>query len=236
MRTLCADALQNLVARACERMGRCGPTPSTWPHRSSRPTCAGTSPTACSAWRNITRGGKGTPEAGGTTGGGRGAGVCCVGGRRHGPLARWWPASRARLRSPKARTRRYRPPSPRRTVTTWVGWRTLVTSSKMRGSSGWPWRTTPATGAGGRPGAGMDGRLSTNPIAVGVPGGAGPGILFDFSTSAAAAGKVRQLLLGGKDTPDGWLIDAIGSPTCDPAALLANRTDSRRPAVTAGLR
>jgi uncharacterized oxidoreductase len=69
------------------------------------------------------------------------------------------------------------------------------------------------------PWGGMDGRLSTNPIAVGVPGGTGPGILFDFSTSAAAAGKVRQLLLGGKHTPDGWLIDATGASTCDPAAL-----------------
>jgi len=69
------------------------------------------------------------------------------------------------------------------------------------------------------PWGGMDGRLSTNPIAVGVPGGTGPGILFDFSTSVAAAGKVRQLLLAGRHTPDGWLIDATGAPTCDPAAL-----------------
>ncbi len=69
------------------------------------------------------------------------------------------------------------------------------------------------------PWGGMDGRLSTNPIAVGVPGGDGPGILFDFSTSAAAAGKVRQLLLQGRATPDGWLIDGAGSPTRDPGAL-----------------
>jgi hydroxycarboxylate dehydrogenase B len=69
------------------------------------------------------------------------------------------------------------------------------------------------------PWGGIDGRLSTNPIAVGVPGGDGPGILFDFSTSAAAAGKVRQLLLRGERTPEGWLIDAAGAPTCDPVSL-----------------
>jgi LDH2 family malate/lactate/ureidoglycolate dehydrogenase len=69
------------------------------------------------------------------------------------------------------------------------------------------------------PWGGMDGRLSTNPIAVGIPGGDGPGILFDFSTSAAASGKVRQLLLRGEEAPDGWLVDASGSPTRDPASL-----------------
>jgi hydroxycarboxylate dehydrogenase B len=69
------------------------------------------------------------------------------------------------------------------------------------------------------PWGGMDGRLSTNPIAVGVPGGDGPGVLFDFSTSAAASGKVRQLLLRGEETPDGWLTDGSGSPTSDPGSL-----------------
>ncbi len=69
------------------------------------------------------------------------------------------------------------------------------------------------------PWGGMDGRLSTNPIAVGVPGGDGPGILFDFSTSAAASGKIRQLLLRGEEAPDGWLIDGAGSPTRDPGSL-----------------
>jgi uncharacterized oxidoreductase len=69
------------------------------------------------------------------------------------------------------------------------------------------------------PWGGRDGRLSTNPIAVGVPGGDGRGMLFDFSTSAAASGKVRQLLLDGNETPEGWLIDAAGALTRDPASL-----------------
>ena len=69
------------------------------------------------------------------------------------------------------------------------------------------------------PWGGMDGRLSTNPIAVGIPGGDGPGVLFDFSTSAAASGKVRQLLLRGAEAPDGWLIDGSGHATRDPGSL-----------------
>ena len=69
------------------------------------------------------------------------------------------------------------------------------------------------------PWGGMEPRLATNPIAMGVPGGTGPGILFDFSTSAAAQGKVRQLLLRGERAPPGWLIDAAGKPTTDPTCL-----------------
>jgi uncharacterized oxidoreductase len=68
------------------------------------------------------------------------------------------------------------------------------------------------------PWGGMDGRLSTNPIAVGIPGGTDGGIVFDFSTSAAAHGKIRQLLLKGESLPAGWLLDAEGRPTQDPAA------------------
>jgi LDH2 family malate/lactate/ureidoglycolate dehydrogenase len=69
------------------------------------------------------------------------------------------------------------------------------------------------------PWCGMEGRLSTNPISVGIPGASGSGILFDFSTSAAASGKVRQLLLRGEQAPEGWLIDSSGSPARDPACL-----------------
>lgn len=69
------------------------------------------------------------------------------------------------------------------------------------------------------PCGGMEPRLSTNPIAMGVPGAEGPGILFDFSTSAAAFGKVRQLWMRGQPAPPGWLIDAAGSPTSDPSTL-----------------
>lgn len=80
------------------------------------------------------------------------------------------------------------------------------------------------------PWGGREPRLSTNPIAVGIPGGAGPGILFDFSTSAAAMGKVRQLELQGRPAPSGWLVDAEGRETCDPAVLFREPKGALLPA------
>jgi uncharacterized oxidoreductase len=80
------------------------------------------------------------------------------------------------------------------------------------------------------PWGGMERRLATNPIAMGIPGGTGPGILFDFATSAAAYGKVRQLLFRGETTPPGWLLDAQGAPTCDPSLLFAEPPGALLPA------
>lgn len=80
------------------------------------------------------------------------------------------------------------------------------------------------------PCGGMEPRLATNPIAMGIPGGTGPGILFDFSTSAAAHGKVRQLLLRGEAAPPGWLIDANGKETTDPACLFTEPHGALLPA------
>lgn len=81
------------------------------------------------------------------------------------------------------------------------------------------------------PWGGMDGRLSTNPIAMGIPGGEAGGILFDFSTSAASHGTIRQSLLRGELLPPGWLLDATGAPTSDPRAAFA---DPRGVLLTAG--
>lgn len=80
------------------------------------------------------------------------------------------------------------------------------------------------------PWGGMEPRLSTNPIAMGIPGGAGPGILFDFSTSAAAQGKLRQLLLRGEQAPPGWIMDATGKETTDPACLFTEPLGALLPA------
>jgi uncharacterized oxidoreductase len=80
------------------------------------------------------------------------------------------------------------------------------------------------------PWGGMDPRLSTNPIAMGIPGGASGGILFDFSTSAAAQGKVRQLFLRGEVVPPGWLIDPTGRETTDPATLFGQSPGALLPA------
>jgi uncharacterized oxidoreductase len=81
------------------------------------------------------------------------------------------------------------------------------------------------------PHGGMQGRLSTNPISVGIPGGPGGGILFDFSTSAAAHGKIRQLLLKNESLPAGWLLDADGAPTQDPAAAFREPRGALLPAA-----
>jgi len=80
------------------------------------------------------------------------------------------------------------------------------------------------------PWGGKEPRLSTNPLAMAIPGHAGPGILFDFSTAAAAMGKVRQHQLEGRPVPPGWLIDAQGAPTTDPAALFAELKGALLPA------
>lgn len=80
------------------------------------------------------------------------------------------------------------------------------------------------------PWGGIDPRLATNPIAMGIPGGEGGGILFDFSTSAGAMGKVRQLMLRGESAPAGWLIDTTGTETTDPASLFREPRSSLLPA------
>jgi uncharacterized oxidoreductase len=64
-------------------------------------------------------------------------------------------------------------------------------------------------------------RLSTNPLAIGVPQGAEP-LVLDFSTSATAEGKVRVKKIAGELCPQGWLLDSEGRPTTDPNALYAN--------------
>jgi len=71
-------------------------------------------------------------------------------------------------------------------------------------------------------------RLSTNPLAIGVPNGDRP-LLLDFSTSATAEGKVRVKKIAGEATPEGWLIDAEGRPTTDPNSLYAQPPGSILP-------
>ena len=61
-------------------------------------------------------------------------------------------------------------------------------------------------------------RLSTNPLAIGVPNGDEP-LILDFSTSATAEGKVRVKKIAGEKCPEGWIIDSDGRPTCDPNVL-----------------
>jgi hydroxycarboxylate dehydrogenase B len=64
-------------------------------------------------------------------------------------------------------------------------------------------------------------RLSTNPLAIGVPLNDAP-LVLDFSTSATAEGKVRVKKIAGQAVPEGWLIDNEGRPTTDPNTLYGN--------------
>ncbi|ARP97780.1 Ldh family oxidoreductase [Pseudorhodoplanes sinuspersici] len=66
------------------------------------------------------------------------------------------------------------------------------------------------------PWGGLDLLLSTNPIAIGVPGGSGGPVLLDMATTNAAYGKVKLAAQRGDAIPEGWMIDADGHPLTDP--------------------
>jgi len=66
------------------------------------------------------------------------------------------------------------------------------------------------------PFGGMSRRLSTNPLAVAVPGaGGGTAISVDMATSVVAEGKVRVKRNRKEPLPTGWAIDAQGRPVTD---------------------
>lgn len=71
-------------------------------------------------------------------------------------------------------------------------------------------------------------RLSTNPLAIGIPYEDEP-LVLDFSTSATAEGKVRVKKIAGERCPEGWLLDSEGRPTTDPNALYGNPPGSILP-------
>lgn len=78
------------------------------------------------------------------------------------------------------------------------------------------------------PPGGKEPRLSTNPLAIGVPNGDEP-LVLDFSTSATAEGKVRVKKIAGEQCPEGWLLDSDGNPTTDPNDLYADPPGSILP-------
>jgi uncharacterized oxidoreductase len=70
------------------------------------------------------------------------------------------------------------------------------------------------------PYGGIGRRLSTNPLAVAVPGeGGGVAISVDMATSIVAEGKVRVKRNRKEPLPDGWAIDASGRPVTDSAGF-----------------
>jgi L-2-hydroxycarboxylate dehydrogenase (NAD+) len=66
------------------------------------------------------------------------------------------------------------------------------------------------------PWGGMEMLLSTNPIAVGIPGTDGQPVVLDMATTVAAYGKVKAKAKRGEQMPEGWMIDRQGKPLLDP--------------------
>ncbi len=69
------------------------------------------------------------------------------------------------------------------------------------------------------PWGGREPRLATNPMSFAFPSGAGEPIVSDFSTSASPEGKIRVYRDRKKALPEGWIVDAAGKPSIDPAAF-----------------
>jgi len=68
------------------------------------------------------------------------------------------------------------------------------------------------------PHGGMDGRMGTNPVCIGIPKEPAP-IILDFATSAIAVGKVKVAFNAGREVPAGALITHLGEPSTDPAVM-----------------
>ena len=66
------------------------------------------------------------------------------------------------------------------------------------------------------PWGGIDGKLSTNPIAFAAPRRDGEPIMVDMATAVTAEGKIRVAHNRGESVPEGWIIDHEGKPTTDP--------------------
>ena len=66
------------------------------------------------------------------------------------------------------------------------------------------------------PFGGSDRRLSTNPLAIGVPLAGGDPAILDITTSTVAEGKLMVALNKGEQVPEGWIVDKHGKPTTDP--------------------
>ena len=69
--------------------------------------------------------------------------------------------------------------------------------------------------------------LGSNPIAFGAPGGGGPPVIVDMSTTHAAWGKVIVARQEGKPIPPDWAVDAEGRSTTDAAPRRRPRAHRR---------
>jgi LDH2 family malate/lactate/ureidoglycolate dehydrogenase len=70
------------------------------------------------------------------------------------------------------------------------------------------------------PWGGRDKILGINPLAIAIPSGNEPPIIFDGAFSVSSHGKIRVYHQKGLQLPEGWALDASGQPTTDPAAAI----------------
>ena len=84
------------------------------------------------------------------------------------------------------------------------------------------------------PFGGRDGRISTNPIAVGWPVEGEPPVVADFSTSTAPEGVIRVMRDRKAEAPEGYLRDADG--TTDPRPERTLRSRRREPSSRSAAR
>jgi L-2-hydroxycarboxylate dehydrogenase (NAD+) len=66
------------------------------------------------------------------------------------------------------------------------------------------------------PWGGTEVLLSTNPIAIAVPGLRHPAIVLDMATTNTALGNIRLKAQRNEPIPEGWMIDRQGQPLTDP--------------------
>jgi uncharacterized oxidoreductase len=60
------------------------------------------------------------------------------------------------------------------------------------------------------PYGGVEGRLGTNPFAIGIPAGKERPLFLDMATNAVATGHFLTMKIRGQTVPDGWIINREG--------------------------
>lgn len=79
------------------------------------------------------------------------------------------------------------------------------------------------------PFGGTERRMSTAPVAIGVPVPGGEPVILDFATSLVAEGKVLVAALGGKALPENALVGPGGIQSGDPALLYGDADPATNP-------
>lgn len=84
------------------------------------------------------------------------------------------------------------------------------------------------------PFGGVNRRMATNPVCIGVPCGDRPPVVLDFATSVVAEGKALVAFNGGPALPEGSLINGDGQLTNDPTALYGEVEPGKMPSGISG--